>query len=135
MNDLPHYQATRVAIAVVEDAGRFLVGWRAPGASLAGLAEFPGGKVHPGESPEQAVTRECREETGLEIQVGRAYPVVGHEYPQGRLELHFFHCSVATGSTNVAPTPPFRWVETAELSQLHFPEANRAVLKLLTKGQ
>jgi mutator protein MutT len=132
MDDLPHYRATRVAVAVVENAGRFLVGWRAPGTALAGLAEFPGGKVHAGESPAAAAARECLEETGLTIHVGKPYPVVGHDYPQGRLEIHFFHCTVDSSDPTPEPRAPFRWISAAELSQLQFPEANRSVLKLLT---
>jgi mutator protein MutT len=54
-----------VAIAVLEHNGKFLVGVRPPGVPLAGLAEFPGGKIDLGETPEAAAIRECREETGL----------------------------------------------------------------------
>jgi 8-oxo-dGTP diphosphatase len=132
MDDLPHYRATLIAVAVVEDSGRFLVGRRAPGATLAGLAEFPGGKIHAGESPATAAERECFEESGLAVQVGKPYPVVGHEYPQGRLEIHFFHCTLDASKPPAEPRAPFRWVPAAELTQLQFPEANRDVLRSLT---
>ena len=61
---------TEIAVAVVERDGSFLIGLRTAGLSLAGMAEFPGGKVEPGESPSAAAVRECLEETGLQIEVG-----------------------------------------------------------------
>ena len=63
-----------VAIAVVQHEGRFLVGTRPAGVPLAGLAEFPGGKVHAGEMPADAAARECLEESGLTVCVGEEYP-------------------------------------------------------------
>src|SRR5437764_2006476 len=58
---------TPIAVAVVEKDGHFLVGQRPEGVSLAGLWEFPGGKIEPGESPEAAAVRECLEETGVDV--------------------------------------------------------------------
>ena len=72
-----------VAIAVIEHEGQFLVGPRPSGSFLAGMYEFPGGMVEPGETRVEAVIRECREETGLEIRVGTPFPMVEHEYPHG----------------------------------------------------
>ena len=60
----------QIAVAVVEHDGRFLVGLRPAGKPLAGFSEFPGGKVHSGETPAEAAERECREETGLSVVVG-----------------------------------------------------------------
>jgi len=122
-----------IAVAVVEYEGRFLVGVRPPGRPLAGLSEFPGGKVLFGETAADAAARECREETGLIVAVGEPYSVVEHDYPHGRLVLHFFRCTLAgeTGSSDAAhakPLPPFRWVGREELARLDFPEANRALL-------
>ncbi|HEV2972046.1 MAG TPA: (deoxy)nucleoside triphosphate pyrophosphohydrolase [Pirellulales bacterium] len=120
---------TQIAIAVVEQDGRFLVGRRPAGAPLAGLWEFPGGKVTAGETIEQAAARECLEETGLTVQVGEAYPVVRHDYPHGSVELHFFRC--APLGPNRAPGAPFIWLTAAELAELPFPEANRSILDQL----
>lgn len=124
----PHQQ---IAVAVVERDGKFLAGLRASGQVLAGLSEFPGGKIHTGEMPADAAARECLEETGIAIIVGDIYQVVEHDYPHGRLTLHFFRCTVAGSTSNTPPTPPFRWVARDELATLRFPEANRSLLEKL----
>ena len=119
-------------MAVVEHGGQFLVGLRPAGKPLAGLSEFPGGKVHSGETPAEAAERECREETGLNIVVGDPYPIVEHDYPHGRLTLHFFRCA-AEPIGDAIPNQPFRWVGREELARLGFPEANRALLEALQR--
>jgi 8-oxo-dGTP diphosphatase len=123
----------QIAVAVVEHDGRFLVGLRPAGKPLAGLSEFPGGKVHPGETPAEAAERECREETGLSVVVGDPYPIVKHDYPHGRLTLHFFRCILAEPIVDATPIEPFCWVGHEELARLEFPEANRALLEALRR--
>ena len=111
-----------IAIAVVEQDGRFLIGQRLADGPLAGLWEFPGGKVEAGETPEQAAVRECREETGLLVAVVSLYDRVAYRYPHGEVELHFFACRpVAADQT---PAERFRWVRAEELSRYEFPAAN-----------
>lgn len=123
---------TIVAIAVVEHEDSFLVGERPPGKTLAGLAEFPGGRVNADETPEDAAIRECVEETGLHVRATGTYGEWLHEYPHGLVHLHFFACAV--DGESVTPQPPFRWVDRADLVMLKFPEANHEVLsKLLAK--
>jgi mutator protein MutT len=117
---------TRIAIAIVEHDGRFLVGQRPPDVPMAGLCEFPGGKVHAGETPEAAAARECWEESGLAVQVVEECAVVQHDYAHDRVELHFFRC--APVDPFGSPREPFRWVAGAGLADLRFPDANRAVL-------
>ncbi len=82
----------QIAIAVVEQDDRFLVGRRPDGTVLAGMWEFPGGKVRPGETPEQSAIRECREETGLDVTVVGNFPDCVHEYDHGTVHLHFLRC-------------------------------------------
>jgi mutator protein MutT len=116
-----------IAIAVVEREGFFLVGKRPAGVPLAGLCEFPGGKVQASETPEAAAIRECLEETGLAVRIVGKYSVVRHDYEHDRVELHFFRCTPVESARS--PREPFRWVTVAELAELQFPEANRAVLE------
>jgi mutator protein MutT len=118
-----------IAIAVVEHAGRFLVGRRGPGVPLAGLWEFPGGKVEPGESPEQAACRECLEETGVRVTAGGRYPEHVHRYDHGRVRLCFVAC--APLDPQASPRPPFTWIERARLAELEFPAGNRRLLAQL----
>lgn len=120
---------TSIAIAVVEHEGRFLIGQRPPDVALAGLWEFPGGKVEPGEPPEIAAIRECLEETGLAIEVLGEYPRHNHQYDHGAVQLHFFRCRPFDRLSE--PLPPFRWVERDELRDFEFPSGNQALLQLL----
>ena len=119
---------TRIAVAVVCRQQQVLVGQRSPDAPLAGMWEFPGGKLNSGESAEVAAVRECREETGLQIRVKETLATVQHQYAHGELELHFFRCELVA---DAPPTRPFRWVETSALGEMEFPEANREVLDIL----
>jgi mutator protein MutT len=121
--------AIRIAIAVVEHEGRFLIGQRPPGVPLAGLWEFPGGKAEPDETLEQAAARECLEETGLEVIVGEEYPPAVHQYDHGLVELHFFHCRPREASQS--PRPPYRWVAASRLGEYSFPAANQGLLAQL----
>jgi 8-oxo-dGTP diphosphatase len=121
--------STQIAIAVVEQDDRFLIGQRPAGVALAGLWEFPGGKVEAGETPEAAAVRECLEETGLEVQVIGQYPEHLQQYNHDRVHLHFFRCIPC--QANATPLAPYRWVERAELAKYEFPAGNRGLLDAL----
>ncbi|MHB1036708.1 MAG: (deoxy)nucleoside triphosphate pyrophosphohydrolase [Pirellulales bacterium] len=118
-------------MAVVEHAGRFLIGPRPAGSPLAGLWEFPGGKILPGETPAEAVRRECLEETGLAVEVGESICEVLHAYAHGPVKLHFLACSPVAPAQ--PPKPPFRWIPAAELGHYRFPPANHKVIEWLCR--
>ena len=121
---------TRIAIAVVIDQQeRVLIGPRPEGVPQAGLWEFPGGKIEPGETPEMAATRECLEETGLTIAPRRRSNSEVHQYAHGTVELNFVWC-LPCGSSN-AVRQPYRWVPVSELPSYEFPAGNRRTIKLL----
>jgi 8-oxo-dGTP diphosphatase len=122
----------RIGIAIVEHAGRFLVGQRAEDSPLPGLAEFPGGKCLEEETPAECAIRECREETGLQVVPVRLLDERAHDYPHGRVELHFWLCEPADAGRIEETHRRFRWVSQEELKTLDFPEANRHVVNLLT---
>ena len=132
---MPQPTRTRIGIAVVESAGRILVGQRPEGVPLAGLSEFPGGKCETDETPRSCAVRECREETGLLVVPREHLAVVEHSYEHGDVELHFWRCGLSPGlPDNATPTSPFRWVKFEDLGTLSFPEANRTILEQLTRG-
>jgi len=122
---------TLVGIGIIREGGRFLIRERPPGTVYAGYWEFPGGKVEPGETPEQTTVRECREETGLEVVATRLRAEVEHVYPHGRVKLHFFDCRPADASTEPDPEHGCRWVLARELAGYRFPEANEEILRQL----
>jgi len=130
---------TPIAIAVVEHEGQFLIGQRPAGKALAGLWEFPGGRIEPGETADRAAERECLEETGLQVTAVGSYPHCRHEYAHDRVQLHFVSCRLTvscslTSSAESIPEP-FRWVRREELSVYRFPAGNRELLELLLKGR
>ncbi len=122
--------ATDIAIAIVNDQDRFLIGKRPPGVPLAGLWEFPGGKVKKGESRQDAAVRECLEESGIEVEVIDEFPPHTQTYGYGTVRLSFFLCRPL--SVQAQPHSPFIWVPRCELNSYEFPAGNAGVLKLLT---
>jgi 8-oxo-dGTP diphosphatase len=118
-----------IAIAVVEHEGWFLIGRRPDGVPLAGLWEFPGGKVEPGESPENAAMRECREETGIDAEIMGEYPSHVQHYEHGAVHLRFFACRPRDSSQT--PREPFQWTPRSSLAEYEFPAGNRALLDRL----
>ncbi len=124
----------RVAIAVVEQGGRYLVGMRRPGAALAGRAEFPGGKCLPTEEASACAVRECREETGLEVIALRLLYACRHVYAHGTLDLEFWLCRPTAPEISGSVGGGFEWVPSQALKSLHFPEANQPLLGLLSAG-
>lgn len=122
-------ERTRIAIAVIARHGCFLIGRRPQGLPLAGLWEFPGGKVEPHETARQAAAREALEETGITVEVRQAYPLVDFDYAHDRVLLQFFACV----PLEPAPVPwsPFEWVPAAKLRELPFPPANAEIIERL----
>jgi mutator protein MutT len=123
--------AITVSAAVIAQGDAFLLTRRAETAHLGGLWEFPGGKVEHGESVEDAVVREVREELGCDVILGRALLTTRHTYEDLHVELHFFAASLV-GEPAPQLGQEMRWVPRAELGTLPLPEADAALVALLT---
>jgi 8-oxo-dGTP diphosphatase len=124
-----------VAAALIDAQGRVLVQRRPPGASLAGLWEFPGGKPEAGETPERALARELDEELGLSVQTVDftaatfASEALGHRH----LLLMLFICRVWQGDPQALHATEIRWVYPSELRQLEMPPADYPLIDALEK--
>jgi len=119
---------------VIEHAGRYLVTRRQRGVHLEGYWEFPGGKCEPGESLDDCLRRELREELGTDALLGAKLLTVSHEYADRSVELHFVSCTLIN-----EPKPllgqEMRWVARADLRSLAFPPADEKLIALLESSR
>lgn len=122
-----------VVAAVIERDGRILVTRRPAGTHLAGLWEFPGGKPAPGESPEEALVREIREELGARATVGGVLETVDWTYPDKRVRIVFFRCGLE-GEPRPLEGQEMRWVAPDDLTALEFPAADSTLVARLAGG-
>ena len=119
-----------VTAAIIRKDDRYLVTRRQAGAHLAGFWEFPGGKCEVGESLTACMVRELREELGVAAAIGAEVFTTTHEYPDRRVELHFFECQ-STDDPSPALGQEMRGVTTAELADLEFPPADSELIRML----
>jgi len=128
VDDSRHIQ---VAAGLILREGRYLIAQRKVGVHLGGLWEFPGGKCEPGESLEDCLRRELREELGIEISTPVPFHVIRHEYPEKTVELHFFRCSIRDGQAQALNCEDFCWVTPEELAKFEFPPADQPLIQAL----
>lgn len=126
---VPHKQ---IAVAVIANEGRLYVQQRPHEGLLGGLWEFPGGKQEDGETLPETVRRECREELGITVQVGRKIAEIRHAYSHFRITMHAFLC-VQVGDDLLIPHAAIdsRWVTRDQLDSLAFPKANKDLIAVL----
>lgn len=125
-------RSIHVMAAVITDArGRILLARRTEGRDLAGRWEFPGGKREPGESPEDALVRELREELGIEAQVGEHLISVPQQYPDKRLRLEVRHLTGWKGTPRGHEGQALAWVAPDKLMRYAMPPADRPVVAAL----
>lgn len=123
-----------VTAAVIERDGAYLVTRRQRGVHLEGYWEFPGGKCEPGETLEDCLRRELREELGADAHVGAEILTVTHGYDDRDIELHFLACALA-GEPAPLLGQEMRWVARAELRTLRFPPADDELIAVLSGNE
>jgi 8-oxo-dGTP diphosphatase len=96
--------------------------------------EFPGGKVESGETNEQALIREIKEELDLDIQVGQEFLIVNHEYPDFTLTMHSFLCNADSIDLSLTEHIAYQWLEKNELEDLDWAAADVPIVKLLIES-
>ncbi|MBE1236082.1 (deoxy)nucleoside triphosphate pyrophosphohydrolase [Phaeovibrio sulfidiphilus] len=122
-----------VACALIDPDGRVLVAQRPEGRSMAGLWEFPGGKVQPGETPEAALVRELAEELGIDTGESCLAPLTfaSHAYEDFHLLMPVFACRTWEGRPRGCEGQALKWVRGAELPSLPMPPADIPLIPLI----
>ena len=124
-----------VCVGILFHNDRVLIGLRPPGVRLAGLWEFPGGKLQPPESAAECLLREMREEVGLDVTIQRALEPIVQRDPDLTVELLAFICHLAgdlpSRPLRATANLELRWVKPAELDDYCFPPGNAPLLRSL----
>lgn len=123
----------KVAAAVIENNGRFLIAQRPENSHMGMKWEFPGGKMEKGEDAAACLRREIREELDLEIEVGEKIMVVEHQYPDRKVILHCHWCQFVQGEAKARGCHTFKWVSVGEFKQFDFSDADLPVVKYLLR--
>ena len=124
-----------VGALIRREDGRFLACRRPPHKKRGMLWEFVGGKIEPGETPEQALVRECREELGITVAVGPLYWELVHEYPDITVHLRIFFADIAEGQPQLLEHSELRWMLPAETVDNEFCPADAPILAALRAGE
>ena len=129
---VPH---KHVGAAVIVDArGRHLIAQRHDGGLLGGLWEFPGGKQEPGETIEQCIAREIREELGVEVEVGAHLVTVRHAFSHFTMDLHAYLCRIVRGRPQPLQCADVKWIRPAEFDAFAFGRADLKIIEKLRSG-
>ena len=124
-----------VAVALIDADNRVLIAQRPPGKQLGGLWEFPGGKVDPGERPEQALIRELHEELGIEVKAPCLAPLTfaSHAYEDFHLLMPLYVCRRWEGFAQPREGQTLKWVHARDLRQYPMPPADEPLLPPLVE--
>lgn len=132
---MPFPSSRRVVAAIIERDGRVLIGQRRRDDSHPLKWEFPGGKIEPGESPQEALQRELEEELAIQAKIGAEFGRATHRYPgRSRVDLTFFQVSEFQGEPENRKFEQILWETRTRLPEYDFLEADTAIVKSLAGG-
>lgn len=120
-----------VVAALIWDGDRFMICQRPAHKARGLLWEFVGGKIEPGETPEEALQRECREELDIGIEAGELFMEVTHEYPDLDVHLALYHAKIVSGVPKLLEHNDLRWIRASEIPQYAFCPADETILARL----
>ncbi len=120
-----------IAVGVIHHDGHVLITRRPFDGLLGGLWEFPGGRLKPGESPEQACLRTIKEKTDLEVQINRFVTRVHHAYSHFKIIMDVFDCQMRSGTISLAGPAEYRWIDLSELKNFPLHVAVHKFMPLL----
>ncbi len=127
---IPHYD---IVVGLIRRDQKLLIQRRPESGLLGGLWEFPGGKIETGESGENALLREIKEETDLEVSIGEEIGTIQHAYTHFKITLTAWFCDWTKGQAQTHAASENRWVSMDELEEFAFPKANLKILELLSQ--
>ena len=122
---------TEVVAALIRENGKFLICQRPAHKARGLLWEFVGGKVEDGESKEQALKRECKEELNIQISVGEQFYDVTHEYPDITVHLTLFNSEIVSGEPQLLEHNAIKWISPHEIPEHKFCPADKVFLDLI----
>ena len=124
---------TVVCVALIDTDGRVLLAERPAGKPLAGLWEFPGGKIHPGETPEAALIRELHEELGIDVAEACLSPLTfaSHRYPELHVVLLLYVCRRWKGLVTAREGQKLSWVRPQRFDDYPMPPADKGLVAAL----
>lgn len=134
MNAPPKPKNLRVVAGLIREGGKVLLTQRKPGRHLGLHWEFPGGKVEAGETDDEALRRELREELGLEVSVGTRCFETRHTYGSREMHLLVYRCRVIAGEPQALDVNAFEWVDENRVSERDFLPADLPLVHGLQNG-
>jgi 8-oxo-dGTP diphosphatase len=118
---------------ILDDRGRVLLAQRPGREGESGQWEFPGGKLRDGETPEQCLRRELKEELGMSVEVGDVFHVVHHPYPEGSILLVAYLCRFRGRRIRLLEHMAYRWLDPTETPTMDLMEADRPIAMKLVE--
>lgn len=125
---------TEVVAALIWQGDKFMICQRPAQKARGLLWEFVGGKVEPGETKEDALVRECREELGVTVSVGAVFMEVTHTYPDLTVHLTLFYASIVQGEPQKLEHSDIRYISVEEIPQYQFCPADEVILDALRRS-
>ena len=126
---------TQVAAALIWRGDKFMICQRPAHKARGLLWEFVGGKTEPGETPAQALVRECREELAVEVEPEDVFMEVTHAYPDLTVHLTLFHTRILQGEPQKLEHADIRWITPEEIPRYQFCPADQVILERLLRGE